>query len=195
MAQGRLAERNGDHGPVCHTVGKAGQTRGPVRPLPLRQLPQPPLEVVEAALDLAQLGEELKRVLPAEGIPGAGMSTAMLRRSCSTSNRRFTPSGLVEQVFDSKCVVSGVAGCCRVPSTRTAHSLAGSYGWQERPVLALASLPLQATDVQTTQHLHTGSRGFGVKPRDEPRGGGGSRPRDRRPGAGQRSGVSATPTG
>ena len=38
----------------------------------LSQLPQPPLEGVEAALDVAQLGEELERVLPADGVSGAG---------------------------------------------------------------------------------------------------------------------------
>jgi hypothetical protein len=38
----------------------------------LRQLPQPPLEVVETALDVVQLSEELERLLPADGVRGAG---------------------------------------------------------------------------------------------------------------------------
>jgi hypothetical protein len=38
----------------------------------LCQLPQPSLEVVEPALDVVQLGEELERLLPADGVAGAG---------------------------------------------------------------------------------------------------------------------------
>ena len=53
--------------------------------------PQPPLEVVEAALDVAQFGEELERVLPADSVPGAGADMAIERRSCSTSRRRSHP--------------------------------------------------------------------------------------------------------
>jgi hypothetical protein len=59
------------------------------RALPLScQLPQPLLEVVEAALDVAELGEEVQRFLPADGVTGAGLSMAIERRSCSTSRRR-----------------------------------------------------------------------------------------------------------
>jgi hypothetical protein len=63
--------------------------RGRALPL-LGQLPQPPLEIVEAALDVAQLAEQPQRILPADGVPGAGLSMAMVRRSCSTSSRRST---------------------------------------------------------------------------------------------------------
>ena len=38
----------------------------------LRQLPQPSLEGVEAALDVAELGQELERILRADGVAGAG---------------------------------------------------------------------------------------------------------------------------
>jgi hypothetical protein len=36
----------------------------------LRQLSQSPLEVIEAALDVVQLGEELERIFPADGVTG-----------------------------------------------------------------------------------------------------------------------------
>ena len=38
----------------------------------LRHRQQPPLAVVEVALEVARLGEKLKRILPANGLPGAG---------------------------------------------------------------------------------------------------------------------------
>ena len=49
--------------------------------------PQPALGVVEATLDLAQLGAEVERVLPAHRVRAPGLSMAIDRRSCSTSSR------------------------------------------------------------------------------------------------------------
>jgi len=43
-------------------------------------------------LDVAEFGEELERILAADGVAGTRASMAMLRRSCSTSSRRSMTS-------------------------------------------------------------------------------------------------------
>jgi len=50
---------------------------GPVGLSAIGQHAQPPVEVVEAALDVMELGQELERLLPADGVPGAGASIAV----------------------------------------------------------------------------------------------------------------------
>ena len=64
----------------------------------LGQLSQPPLQVIEAALDVVQLREELECDLPADAAPDAGLSVAIERRSCSTSRGLSTRA-----VYSSGC--------------------------------------------------------------------------------------------
>ena len=68
----------------------------------LGQLSQPPLQVIEAALDVVQLGQELQRVLPADGVPGAGGEHGDAAAELLDVEAPFHAIDLVEQAFDSK---------------------------------------------------------------------------------------------
>ena len=71
----------------------------PVQSNPPRQLtfPQLPLEVVEAALDVAQLGVERRDVVPADSVAGAGgvvpgvLGTDAVPPVCGEGGRREWP--------------------------------------------------------------------------------------------------------
>jgi hypothetical protein len=63
---------------------------------------QPPPEVVEATLNVAQPIEESERVLPSDGIPGAGAEHGDRATQLLDLEAPVHRLGLVEQVFGSK---------------------------------------------------------------------------------------------
>jgi hypothetical protein len=60
------------------------------------------LRSVEPALHITQLDEELERILPANGVPGAGAEPGDRAAELLDLEAAVHPSGLTEQVFVGK---------------------------------------------------------------------------------------------